>query len=334
MTSGNSGVLVSDGDGNGADGAVWQLLDPSGHAGRSPNPLVVVGSLNLDTVSFLPKLPAPGETVLAIDYFTGAGGKGANQAAAAAKLGLAVTMVGRIGDDDIGRYLVAALTADGVDVQSVLRTPGAVTGQAHIAVAPNGENMIVVNPGANALLTPNDIEGAATLLASTEATLLQLEIPVAAVTTAAALSGGIVVLNPAPAQPIKNGLLELVDVLVPNRAELMTIAGASTTNRDVEKAALGMKLPCALVVTLGADGALIVKNGRTSHVAAPKVAAIDTTGAGDAFCAALTAGLMRGKTLEEATHWAVHVASWTTTRRGARASRPTSAETSEVAFLP
>jgi len=264
--------------------------------------------------------------VLAIETVTGAGGKGANQAAAAARLGLNVSMIGRVGDDTIGSDLIAALQAVGVNVDAVVRTPGVPTGQAHVTVAPNGENMIVVSLGANARLSTEDVAAAMSVLANARATLIQLEIPLSSVATAAELSRGIVVLNPAPAQDLGRDILELVDVLVPNRAELMTLGGVPESTRDVAAVVRSLKLPCDVVVTLGAEGALVVTKGSEWHVPAPNVSAIDSTAAGDAFCAALADGLVRGATLREAAIWAVRVASLTTTRRGAHASLPSRAE--------
>ncbi len=264
--------------------------------------------------------------MLAIETVTGAGGKGANQAAAAARLGLNVSMIGRVGDDTIGSDLIAALQAVGVNVDAVVRTPGVPTGQAHVTVGPTGENMIVVSLGANARLSTEDVAAAASVLANARATLIQLEIPLSAVASAAELSGGIVVLNPAPAQALGRDILELVDVLVPNRAELMTLGGVPESTRDVTAVVRSLKLPCDVVVTLGAEGALVVTKRNEWHVPAPKVAAIDATAAGDAFCAALTDGLVRGATLHEAAIWAVRVASLTTTRRGAHASLLSRAE--------
>jgi ribokinase len=294
---------------------------------------VVVGSLNLDIVVPVPRHPAPGETILGGDHFANAGGKGANQAAAAARLGQRVAMVGRVGEDDTGLRLVESLEQDGVDTRCVLGTGNAPTGIALITVDPSGENSIVVSPGANARLSAADVTSASSLLASARVTVLQLEVPLGATVEAARLAGATVVLNPAPARPLPAELLEAVDVLVPNRGELADLVGSDPPETLEETVALarGIEGPRAVVVTLGADGAVLVDGEHTHHVAAPAVATVDTTAAGDSFCGALADALERNASLEAATAWAVRVAAVTVTRRGAQCSLPTRAEVDRVA---
>jgi ribokinase len=289
--------------------------------------IVVVGSLNLDTTARVSHLPAPGETVLGTGHTSDTGGKGANQAVAAARLGRQVAMVGRVGADDSGRRITDVLAAEGVSVDRVSVDDTAPTGMAFITVDGFGENMIVVSPGANATLSVTDIERSADVIAGARVLLLQLEIPLEVVHHAAALCRGIVVLNPAPAAELSAGLLEAVDILVPNRTELALLTGsdpATTPEAIVEQLEL---LPVgAGIVTLGADGALVRADGQTTRVPAPVVDAVDATAAGDAFCAALADALAGGATPLEAARWGVRVGAATATRPGAQAALPTRRE--------
>jgi ribokinase len=287
--------------------------------------VAVVGSLNLDIVVPVPRHPSPGETVLGGDVFRNPGGKGANQAVAAARLGQPTAMVGRVGRDDEGATLIAALEAAEVDASRVVRTPGTATGMALITVDERGENAIVVSPGANSRVTPEDLDGARDILSAAQVLLLQLEIPIEAVVAAARAASGTIVLNPAPARPLPRSLLESVDVLVPNRSELAVLAGAAAEPVDDEQAArLAARVhgPKTMVITLGAAGALVVEGGRTDRVPAIPVEPVDTTAAGDAFCGALADALVREVPLGEAARWAVRAAAVTCTRPGAQASLP------------
>jgi ribokinase len=299
-------------------------------AGRAE--VAVVGSLNLDLVVRVARLPGPGETVSGEDVFANPGGKGANQAVAAARLGRAVAMVGCVGDDQAGRDLLAALDGDGVDTARVRVVAGVPSGTAFITVDEAGENQIVVSPGTNARLTPDDVEAAAVTLEAARVTLLQLEVPQEAVAAAARTAGGLVVLNPAPVRPLPDELLGAVDVLVPNRVELAQLAAAPAPETVADATALAGRLASrAVVVTLGAEGALVVEDGRTSHVPAVAVRPVDTTAAGDAFCGGLADALAGGAGLEDAARWAVRVAAAACTRQGAQASLPTP---DEVRALP
>jgi ribokinase len=285
--------------------------------------IVVVGSLNLDLVVRVPRHPGPGETVLGGDVLRYPGGKGANQAVAAARLGQRVAMLGRVGEDDAGRTLLGVLDADGVDHAWVRPTAGVPTGTALIAVDDEGENVIVVSPGANAHVSAADVRDAAPILGAARATLLQLEIPMEAVGEAARASNGIVVLNPAPAAPIPSEVLSEVDVLVPNRSELELLAGRRLADaEELASVAADLDGPGAVVITLGAEGALVVEGGRVTHVPAVPVDAVDTTAAGDSFCGALADGVVRGIGLVDATRWAVRAAAVTVTRSGAQTSLP------------
>ena len=301
----------------------------SGHAaGATTGPEVaVVGSLNLDLVVRVARLPGPGETVSGGDVFRNPGGKGANQAVAAARLGRRVAMVGRVGDDGAGRDLLGSLAADAVDTSQVRVVSGVPSGTALITVSQDGENQIVVSPGANARLTPDDVAAAGAALRTAAVTLLQLEVPLETVAAAARAATGTVVLNPAPVRALPQVLLAEVDVLVPNRVELAQLAGGPLPETVEAAVALAARLAArAVVVTLGADGALVVEHGQASHVPAVPVTAVDTTAAGDAFCGGLADALATGATLQDAARRAVRVAAAACLRPGAQASLPTSAE--------
>ena len=291
-----------------------------------PN-VVVLGSANLDIVVPVPHHPATGETVLGGHHDRIPGGKGANQAVAAARLGARVAMVGRVGSDDAGRTLRTALQDAGVDCRHLAVDGLAPSGLALIGVDRSGDNTIIVSPGANGRVGPDDVVAAASLLASAAVTLVQLEVPAMAVEAAVAASGGKVVLNPAPASFLSSALLERVDVLVPNRIELAQLAGSAEAGglAAVEEMARGLPVP-TVVVTLGADGALLVAGGDAVVLPAPPVEVVDTTGAGDAFCGAIAEALARGVAIDEATARAVHAGSLATTRRGAQPSLPTGAQ--------
>jgi ribokinase len=300
----------------------------SGPPADPPGPAVaVVGSLNMDLVIRVPELPGPGETVPGGDLFRNPGGKGANQAVAAARLGRRVAMVGCVGDDDAGRALLASLEANGVDRSRVRVVDGVPSGTALITVSEDGENQIVVSPGANARLTEGDVAAAEAALRAARVTLVQLEVPLEAVAAAARTAGGRVVLNPAPVRDLPDELLGLLDVLVPNRVELAQLAGGPVPQTVDEAVRLAGRLPArAVVVTLGADGALVVEDGQAGHVPAVPVRPVDTTAAGDAFCAGLADALAGGAGLRDAARRAVRVAAAACLRQGAQASLPTPAE--------
>lgn len=287
-------------------------------------PVLVVGSLNEDAVATVDRLPGRGETVVATAVTVAPGGKGANQAAAAGRLGGGVAMLGRVGADPAGDRQRTALTEAGVDVALVRSTPGELTGTATIAVeAVGGENLIVVVPGANAVLAPEDVDVAEVREATV--VLLQLETPLGTVRAAATAATGLVVLNPAPARPLPADLLALVDVLVPNEHELARLAGRTGGERScAELAGLARGLSAgSVVVTLGGRGALVVPaEGEAVLQAPPPVQPVDTTGAGDCFCGALAQGLAHGEPLTGAVRYAVAAAAASTTGTGARGALP------------
>jgi ribokinase len=286
--------------------------------------LAVVGSLNLDLVARVPRLPRPGETLLADGYSHALGGKGANQAVSAARHDVSVSMVGCVGDDPDGARLTAALAAEGVDVTGVRVQADAPTGVAQIAVDPSGTNTIVVAQGANGTLAPEDVRRALGRGPAADVVLIQLEIPLDAVAAAAATTGARIVLNPAPARPVPIEILQQVDVLVPNLPELAALTGGGAPETLDEIARRGRHLTPgrAIVVTLGERGALVLDAEGDTHVPAPAVNAIDTTGAGDAFCGSLAAQLARGRALVDAARDAVSVGALSTTRAGALEAFP------------
>lgn len=291
-----------------------------------PLDLAIVGSINHDITVFTESLPVPGETVLGSEHFSANGGKGANQAVAAARLGSSVAMFGRVGSDENGRVLIDALQEEGVDTEGITVDEQVPTGLAVITVDSSAENTIVVSPGANQSLTPRDVTAHADTISSAGLVLAQLEVPLKTVMAAAEIARGRFCLNPAPSRKLPQELLQMVDVLIPNRSELAALAGVDEpVGQDEINAAVDMiEFDGAIVVTLGADGAMVFESGAAVHAPAPGVEAVDPTGAGDAFCGALVHGLAHGDDLESAVGGAVVVGALATTRRGAQPSMPTS----------
>jgi ribokinase len=286
--------------------------------------VTVVGSLNEDVLVAVPRLPGRGETVIGRGTEVAPGGKGANQAAAAGRLGRGVHMVGRVGEDPAGSRQLAALAAAGVNVSRVQVTVGTPTGSATIPVEEGtGENLIVVVPGANAQLRPEDADVESVHRATV--LLLQLEVPLETVRAAARATSGTVVLNPAPAAALPADLLAEVDVLVPNEHELAQLAGVAVGERPPsELVELARSVASgSVVVTLGARGALVVPaDGEVLLQGPPAVTPVDTTGAGDCFCGALAQALARGEELAAAVRYAVTAAALSTTGPGARGALP------------
>jgi ribokinase len=284
--------------------------------------VMVVGSVNVDLVVTGERLPAPGETVTGGRFSRHGGGKGANQAVAAARLGAAVGMAAAVGDDELGREALAALEAEGIDLGAVARLGRAPTGVALIVVDKGGENQIAVASGANAELGGEVAD--AVRAAAPKVVLLGHEVPEAAVLAGARAAPGTIVLNPAPARPIAAELLALGPILTPNSSEACELAGEA----DPEAAArtLAERSGAPVLVTVGARGALLVDGGDVTLLPAPSVDVADTTGAGDALNGALAAELARGATLEDAARFAVAAASLSTRRPGAREGMPTRAE--------
>jgi ribokinase len=291
--------------------------------------VVVFGSINLDLVVRTPRLPGAGETVPGHSFTMTAGGKGANQAVACARLGAATRMVGRLGADLYGAMLRDGLRASGVDEAGVVAAEGESSGVALIAVDDAGQNTIVVVPGANGTPGPADLARLKIALEGACALLLQLEIPLPQVTAAAQLArqqGVLVVLDPAPALPLPPELYAAVDLLTPNEHEAAALAGAPVTS--VEEAARAARVlrergARQVVVTLGERGALWDDGAQSLHLPAYPVQVVDTVAAGDAFNGALAAGLAQGLSSEAALRWAMAAGALACTRPGAQAALPT-----------
>jgi ribokinase len=285
-----------------------------------------VGSANLDLVVTAPTLPRPGETVLGGEFTTVPGGKGANQAVAASRAGGQVSFVGAVGDDDFARPQRDNLAAAGVDVSRLRTVPGP-SGVALIAVDRYAENLIVVAPGANAALTGLSAADR-TAVAGADVLLCQLEVPVETVAEAAATAranGTVVVLNAAPARSLPADVLSTVDLLVVNEGEAEALAGGPVRPADL------LDLVPRVVMTLGARGAAYAdRKGVRLDVAAPKVTAVDTTAAGDAFTGALAVAWAEGRPVEEAVRWACAAGAVCATRPGASSSLPTRVEIDEA----
>ncbi|WP_228974663.1 ribokinase [Streptomyces sp. DH12] len=291
--------------------------------------LLVVGSANADLVIGVERRPAAGETVLGSDLAVHPGGKGANQAVAAARLGARTALLARVGDDAHGRLLLDSQREAGVDTAGVL-VGGAPTGVALITVDPSGDNSIVVSPGANGRLAPQDVRAAAGLFQRSRVVSAQLEIPLETVVEVVRnlAPDSRFVLNPSPPRPLPREVLAACDPLIVNEHEARVILGGSAVGDAPEGWAriLLAKGPRSVVVTLGSQGALVASAEGVSRVASVKVDAVDTTGAGDAFTAALAYRLGAGESLAQAAAYASRVGAVTVTKEGAQASFPTAAE--------
>ena len=286
----------------------------------------VVGSINQDFVLKVEHRPEPGETVTDAELSLFPGGKGANQAVAAARLGAEVTMLGRVGEDAFGTELVKNLRDNGVETSRVETVPDAPTGSAFITVTPDGENAIVVSPGANRRFGPGEVEAAAGDLKEVRVLVAQLEVEVEAVETAARLvddeAGGRVLLNLAPPREVPETLLNRCDPLVVNEHEAAFLIGKQEQDPEETARKLLSLGPSSVVVTLGGAGAVLAAGDSTEHFSAPEVEAVDTTGAGDAFVGALAMRLAEGASLKEAVPYAVLAGAVAVTREGAQGSLP------------
>ncbi|MGI5272560.1 ribokinase [Nonomuraea sp. CA-218870] len=287
--------------------------------------ITVFGSANMDLVAYTARAPRLGETVTGRDFRTVPGGKGANQAVAAARAGGEVTFLGAVGSDAFGADLRGTLAGAGVDVTLLRRVPGA-SGIAHIVVDDRGGNAIVVVPGANGAVTaPTDAERA--VIARSRALLLQLELPMAAVTAAARAARGAgvpVVLTPAPAQPLPDDLIDAVTLLLPNEHEAAGITGAADPSVALDKLLERVE---EAVITLGSEGALYgSRSGERLHVPAVPVQAVDTTAAGDTFAGALAVARAEGRPMPDALRFAAAAAALSVRREGASTSMPVRAD--------
>lgn len=294
--------------------------------------LLAIGSANADVILHVASLPLPGETVLSTGLTISSGGKSANQAVAAARLGADVGLLAAVADDDEGRGVLRSLTASGVDVTRIQRASGRPTGKALICVDSLGQNTIVVDPGANALLDLSGLHAAD--LAGTKAVLLCNETPSEVVRRGADLGrqiGATVIWNPSPWHRLDASIVQYVDIVVLNEEELRQATGEQFVDASRLPEARKLLGVTTLVVTLGAAGAVAVTQDKpgpatTHRVSAPTVSAVDTTGCGDAFLGALAATIVRGKGLRDALQLAVAVGAFAATRPGAQPSFPSLAE--------
>lgn len=292
--------------------------------------VLVIGSLNTDLVVRVNRFPREGETLVGDSFQQFLGGKGANQAVSAARLGAQVAMVGRLGVDGFGDAQIAGLEADGIDTSGILRDPEAPSGIASITVDSTGKNRIIIVPGANMRCSVEDVDAARDRITEADILLLQLEIPVESVARAiqiAAEVGTPVILNPAPAQAVDPALLANVDYLTPNEVEAEQLTGISVKSPvDAGRAAAQLLSygVGGVVITLGERGAVVVEKGGAAPVLMPafSVDAVDTVAAGDAFNGALAVCLAQGAPLVEAARYAAAVAAIAVTRPGAQASLP------------
>lgn len=300
------------------------------------NDLFIIGSLNMDLIVRTPRIPAPGETILGHAFSTAPGGKGANQAVAAAKLGAPVKMLGRVGADDFGKTLRAQLHRVGVDSQFVFKDANAATGVALISVDDAGQNSIIVAPGANGRVTRNDVDHARAALRAARVVVAQLEIPLDVVTYAMKIArdaGALTILNPAPAQSLPRELFENIDVIVPNETEasqLTNIVVNDFNNATHAARALQQMGARHVIITMGNKGALwLGENAKAQHIAPFAIQAIDTTAAGDAFVGALAASLAREQDWTTSLRMASAAGALAATKLGAQPSLPTRAEVEE-----
>ncbi|MFF4407730.1 ribokinase [Streptomyces sp. NPDC001404] len=295
--------------------------------------VLVIGSANADLTVRVDRRPGPGETVPGTDLVESAGGKGANQAAAAARLGARTALLAKVGDDAFGELLLDAQRAAGTELRHVLVEPGARTGTAMIVVGPDGDNQIVVSPGANARLSAADVRAARDVVAAARVVSLQWEVPEETVAAAAAVAGETgarVVLNPSPVPgALRAELLAAADPLVVNEHEARLLSGVSGGEPAEWARVLRGRGARSVVVTLGGEGALVLdEDGGVVRIPGVRVRVVDTTGAGDAFTGALAARLARGASLEEAARFAVRVGAVSVTRAGAQPSYPGAEEVS------
>ena len=294
--------------------------------------ICVVGSSNIDLVVKSRRLPSQGETILGGEFLMVPGGKGANQAVAAAKLGAQVYFVAKLGEDIFGTQSFTNFKKEGVNTKYVTRTNKALSGVASIAVDEAGNNTIVVAPGANHLLISQDVKRAESAIASCGAIVAQLEIPVKTVEFAARLAKKFkipFILDPAPAQKLSSALFAMTDVIKPNETEARILTGVEVTDAKTAGRAAGKLLERGvktIIITMGAKGCFVLNNEINEFFPAKKVKAVDSTAAGDAFVGGLAFCIARGKTILEAVLFASNVAALSVTKMGAQSSMPSMKE--------
>lgn len=296
---------------------------------------MVIGSTNTDMVIQTDHLPSPGETIIGENFFMCPGGKGANQAVAAARAGGNVTFITKVGSDVFGNKALVLFEKENIDTSHVYVDPLSPSGVALITVEKNGENCIVVAPGANGTLSADDLKNARQSIAKSSYILLQLEIPLATIEYVSKLAteyGIPIILNPAPACPLPDSLLQRVSILTPNETEAEMLSGIKVKDiQSAEKAGLALtgKGVQSVIITMGAKGALILHQGVFTHVPSVKVEAVDTTAAGDVFNGALVVALSEGASMKEAVVFACRAAAISVTRLGAQTSAPFKTEINE-----
>lgn len=298
--------------------------------------IVVVGSCNTDMVIKADRLPIPGETILGGIFFMNPGGKGANQAVSAARMGGNVTLISKTGNDVFGKQSVMLYTAENIKTDYIYSDPKHPSGVALITVDSYGENCIVVASGANAYLSPSDIDKASSEIESSDLVLMQLEIPIETVEYVAEMANrkGIkVILNPAPARALSDNLLKHLYIIIPNKSEAEILSGIRVSDIESAKQAadiISAKGVGIVVITLGSQGALIKDNNEYHFVEAFKVDAVDTTAAGDTFCGTVCVGLSEGRSILDSVKLAARAAAITVTRMGAQTSIPYRSELSSL----
>jgi ribokinase len=290
--------------------------------------IVIVGSTNMDMVVTSMHIPVPGETVLADSFFMNPGGKGANQAVAVSRLGGTISFITKVGNDIFGKQFIQLFNEESINTQFILEDTELPSGVALITVDKLGENSIVVAPGANSKLLPDDLQASLKEIATADLVLMQLEIPIETVNYVAEYAAGRnirVILDPAPAMELKSELLKRIDIVTPNQTEAEILSGIKVT--DIESAGhaakriheLGVK---NVVITMGALGALVYQEGESCFVPSEKVNPIDSTAAGDVFNAGLAVALSEGKSLKKSVEFASVAAAISVTRMGAQSSIP------------
>lgn len=297
--------------------------------------ITVVGSVNMDLVFRTPRMPAVGETLLGHEFRQIPGGKGANQAVAAARQGADVSFIGAVGDDGFGDFSQQCLANEDINISHLARVAGVATGVAGILVEDNGSNSIVLAAGANATLNVSQIESAASVIGAAQLLLCQLETPVDTVTRAIAIAhaqGVKVVLNPAPAQQLDPAVLKQVDYLIVNETEASQLSGISVTNQASAQQASERLLELGVgtvLLTMGGDGALITQDGGSEFIPAIRVDVVDTTAAGDTFVGAFAVGIANALSVSDASREAQYAAALTVTKLGAQTSIPRRSEVLE-----
>ncbi len=296
----------------------------------SDRKILVIGSSNTDMTIRAEHLPVPGETILGGEFVMGRGGKGANQAVAASRLGGKVTFVCKVGRDLFGQESVDSYRKEAIDTEHILFSEKP-SGVALIMVAEDGENCISVASGANDDFSVEDVESLRGLICASDYLILQLEIPVASVLLAAEIAheaGVCVILNPAPAVQLPEEIFHNIDLITPNRTELALLTGVAGDDRTAAAKLAAMGVP-SVVVTMGSEGCAVLENGEYTTIDACRVNAVDATAAGDTFCGALCVALAEGRSLLEAARFATRASALTVQRRGAQDSIPRRAEIDE-----